>query len=101
MWTQEHHRKYKVERSKAKRGYPTDVSDQDWALMEPLLPGLASTGRPRKTDFRAVINALRYVVRSGVEWRMLPNDFPPYQTVYYWFRRFMRHMLLRPFTTWR
>ena len=63
--------------------------------MEPLLPGLASTGRPRKTDFRAVINALRYVVRSGVEWRMLPNDFPPYQTVYYWFRRFMRRMLFK------
>ena len=63
--------------------------------MEPLLPGLAATGRPCTTDFRAVINALRYVVRSGVEWRMLPNDFPPYQTVYYWFRRFMRRMLFK------
>ena len=95
MWTQEHQRKHKVERSRAKRGYPTDLSDQEWALMEPLLPGLAATGRPRTTDFRAVINALRYVVRSGVEWRMLPNDFPPYQTVYYWFRRFMRRMLFK------
>ena len=42
-----------------------------------------------------MINALRYMVRSGCEWRMLPNDFPPYQTVYYWFRRLMRCMLFR------
>ena len=62
--------------------------------MEPL-PGLASTGRPRSTDFRAVINALRYLVRSGVEWRMLPNDFPQYRTVYYWFRRFMRRTMFK------
>lgn len=67
MWTQEHERKYKVERSKARRGYPTDVSDQEWALMEPLLPGKAGTGRPRKTEFRAVINSLRYSARTGCE----------------------------------
>jgi transposase len=42
-----------------------------------------------------VINALRYLVRSGCEWRMLPNDFPPYQTVYYWFRRLVRRFLFR------
>jgi putative transposase len=95
MWTQENQRKHKVERSRAKRGYPTDVSAQEWALMAPLFPGAERTGRPRKTDFRAVINALRYLVRTGCEWRMLRNDFPPYQTVYYWFRRLMRRMLFR------
>lgn len=95
MWTQEHQRNHKVERTRAKRGYPTDVSDQEWALMEPLFPLAERTGRPRKIDFRAVINALRYLVRTGCEWRMLPNDFPPYQTVYYWFRRLMRRMLFR------
>ncbi len=95
MWTQENQRKHKVERSKARHGYPTDVSDQEWALMEPLLPGAARTGRPRKTELRSVINALRYLVRTGCEWRMLPNDFPPYQTVYYWFRRLMRRMLFK------
>jgi transposase len=42
-----------------------------------------------------VINVLRYLIRSGCEWRMLPNDFPPYQTVYYWFRRLMRRFLFR------
>jgi putative transposase len=63
--TQEHQRKYKVERSKARRGYPTDVGEQEWALMEPLLPDKTPTGRPRKTELRAVINALRYLARTG------------------------------------
>ena len=71
------------------------MSDQEWALIEPLLPGKAATGRPRKTEFRSVINALRYLARTGCEWRMLPNDFPAYQTVYYWFRRLMRRMLFK------
>ena len=60
--------------------------------MEPLAE---RTCRPRMIDFRAVINALRYLVRTGCEWRMLSNDFPPYQTVYYWFRRRMRRMLFK------
>lgn len=64
-------------------------------MIAPLLPGRAKTGRPRQTDLRIVINALRYVVRSGCEWRLLPNDFPPWQTVYYWFRRLMRRLLFQ------
>ena len=95
MWTEANRRNHKQDRTRQKRGYPTDVSDQEWQLIEPLLPNAGKTGRPRKTDLRSVINALRYLVRSGVEWRMLPNDFPPYQTVYYWFRRFMRRMLFK------
>ena len=95
MWTQQNRARHTGERTRAKRGYPSDLSDDEWRLIEPLLPGCARTGRPRTTDLRAVINALRYVVRSGCEWRMLPNDFPPYQTVYYWFRRLMRRMLFR------
>lgn len=78
MWAQDNRDRPKQERSRAKRSYPTDVSDQEWRLIEPLLPGAERTGRPRKTDFRAVFNALRYLVRTGCEWRMLPNDFPPY-----------------------
>lgn len=95
MWTEENRSRNKQVKAAGKRGYPTDVSDGEWRLIEPLLPRQAKTGRPRKTDLRAVINALRYLVRSGCEWRMLPNDFPPYQTVYYWFRRLMRRMLFR------
>jgi putative transposase len=95
MWTQEQRRKQRVVRTGARQGYPTDVKDEEWRLIAPLLPGVARTGRPRKTDLRAVINALRYMVRAGCEWRMLPNDFPPWETVYYWFRRLMRRMLFK------
>lgn len=95
MWTQEQQRKQRVVRPRARHGYPTDLKDTEWQLIAPLLPGAARTGRPRQTDLRAVINALRYLVRSGCEWRMLPNDFPPWQTVYYWFRRFMRRLLFK------
>ena len=95
MWTAEQRARHKVRVPKERKGYPTDVSDQEWKLIEPLLPGAARTGRPRRTELRRVINALRYLVRSGCEWRMLPNDFPPYQTVYYWFRRLIRRFLFR------
>jgi putative transposase len=95
MWTPEQRRQQAVVRTKARRGYPTDVQDEEWRLIEPLLPRAAGTGRPRRTDLRAVINALRYMVRAGCEWRMLPNDFPPWETVYYWFRRLMRRMLFK------
>jgi transposase len=95
MWAAEQRARHKVAARKERRGYPTDISDKEWKLVEPLLPGAARTGRPRKTELRQVINALRYLVRSGCEWRMLPNDFPPYQTVYYWFRRLTRRFLFR------
>lgn len=64
-------------------------------MIAPLLPGTARTGRPRRTDLRAVNNALRYMVRTGCESRMLPNDFALWQTVYYWFRGLMRRMMFR------
>lgn len=67
MWTQEHERQPKVERYRAKRGYPTDVGDWEWSLMEPLLPLAERTGRPRMINFGSVINALRYLGRTGCE----------------------------------
>jgi putative transposase len=94
MWTPETRQQYEAKGPQKKR-YPTDLSDEEWAHIAPLLPAVARTGRPRKVDFREVINAVRYLVRTGCEWRMLPHDFPPYATVYYWFRRFMRRMLFR------
>jgi putative transposase len=75
--------------------YPSDVTDEEWALIAPLLPGEARTGRRREIDLREVINALRYLVRAGVGWRMLPKDFPPWQTVYWWFRRLLRRFLFQ------
>jgi transposase len=67
MWTAEQRARHKTTRPKERRGYPTDISDKEWRLVEPLLPRAARTGRPRKTPLREVINALHYLVRSGCE----------------------------------
>lgn len=66
-------------------GYPSDVSDVEWEVIVPLLPAAKTGGRPRTTCLRDVVNAIFYVNRGGVAWRMLPKDFPPYQTVYRYF----------------
>lgn len=58
MWTAEQRTRHKVRAPKERKGYPTDISDQEWKLIEPLLPGAARTGRPRKTELRQVINGL-------------------------------------------
>ena len=79
---------------KTKR-YPTDLTDEEWSRIETFLPRPAATGRPRDVDLREVLNAVRYLVRTGCGWRMLPKDFPPWQTVYWWFRRFVRRLLFR------
>jgi len=79
---------------KAKR-YPTDLTDEGWVQIAPLLPPPARTGRRRAVDLREVLNALRYLVRTGCGWRLLPKDFPVWQTVYWWFRRFVEMMLFR------
>ena len=67
-------------------GYPSDVSDAEWNVISSLLPDAKPGGRPRTTSLRDVVNAIFYVNRSGGAWRMLPKDFPPYQTVYRYFR---------------
>ena len=69
-----------------RKPYPTDLTDEQWAIIEPLIPPCKPGGRDRKTDMREVVNALRYLVRGGVAWRLLPHDFPPQGTVwwYYW-----------------
>ena len=79
---------------KTKR-YPSDLTDEEWVALEVFLPQPATRGRKRTTELREVVNALRYMVRSGCEWRMLPIHFPPWQTVYWWFRRFVRLLLFR------
>ena len=71
----------------AKRRYPTDLTDRQWALIEPLLPEPSSNpGRPAKHSKREIVNAILYHVRAGGSWRMLPKDFPPWETVYGYFR---------------
>jgi putative transposase len=66
--------------------YPSDLSDAQWLRLEPLLPPVRSGGRPRVHPLRAVVDALRYVLRGGIAWRALPHDYPPWQTVYHYFR---------------
>jgi transposase len=71
----------------AKRRYPTDLTDRQWELIEPLLPEPSSNpGRPAKHPKRVIVNAILYHVRAGGSWRMLPKDFPPWETVYGYFR---------------
>lgn len=72
-----------------RKPYPSDVTDQQWALLEPLLPRIRRRprpGRPREVDLREVVNALFYHAREGCTWRALPHDFPPWKTVYNYFQ---------------
>lgn len=71
----------------AHQRYPTDLTDAQWALIRPLLPAAKPGGRPRSVDLREVLNAILYVVRGGVPWRMLPKDLPPWGTAHYYYRR--------------
>jgi transposase len=83
----------KIEK-KTKR-YLADLTDEEGARIEPFLPGAAKSGRPARTDLREVLNAIRYLARSGGGWRMLLKDFQPWPTVYWWFRRFVRRFLFQ------
>lgn len=65
--------------------YQTDLSDAEWAVIEPHLPPVHRTGRPRSWPMREIINAIFYVMRAGCPWRLLPSDLPPWGTVYRWF----------------
>jgi putative transposase len=68
-----------------RRAYPTDLTDAQWALLEPWLSARAWTGRPRTVDLREVVNAVFYLLRTGCQWRQLPHDFPPWCTVRYYY----------------
>ena len=70
----------------SRKGYPSDLTDAQWQLIQPLLPAAKPGGRPRKHDLRAIVNALFYVNREGCTWRALPHDFPPWRTVYDYFK---------------
>ena len=70
----------------SRKPYPSDLTDAQWQLLEPLLPAAKPGGRPRKTDLRAVLDALFYLNREGCSWRALPHDFPPWRTVYDYFK---------------
>ena len=77
-------------RKRGRRAYDTDLTDGQWALIAPLIPEAEPGGRPRKAPTRELVNAILYFLRAGMAWRLLPHDFPPWQTVYYYLRRWQR-----------
>lgn len=78
MWTSENRGSYE---RKGLR-YPSDLTDEEWGLVEPLVPPAKRGGRRRKVNVREVLNAIFYVLSTGCQWRALPKDFPPRTTVY-------------------
>ena len=69
-----------------RRSYSTDLSDDEWKILEPLVPNAKPGGRPRAHETRELLNAIFYVLRGGCAWRLLPHDFLPWQTAYHYFR---------------
>lgn len=70
--------------------YPSDLTDEQWQLIEPHLPPAKFGGRPRTVEMRTMINGMLYLSRSGCSWRMLPRDFGPWPTVHHYYRQFRR-----------
>ena len=77
MWTKITRPKYE----RAGQRYASDLTDAEWALIEPYMPAVKPLGRPRETDLRAVLDGILYIARTGCQWRILPKDFPPFTTV--------------------
>ena len=69
-----------------RKAYQSDLSDAEWSCLEPHLPVPEATGRPKLHSVREILDAIFYVVRGGCAWRLLPHDFPPWKTVYHYFR---------------
>jgi putative transposase len=69
-----------------RKAYNSDLTDAEWRLLAPLLPSASPGGRPRKHNMREVLDAIFYISRGGCVWRLLPHEFPPWQTVYHYFR---------------
>jgi putative transposase len=70
-----------------KQSYPTDLTDRQWDCISPLVPAARPGGRPRSLNLREVINAILYIVVTGCQWRMLPHDYPKWQSVYAYFKQ--------------
>jgi transposase len=83
MWTPTTRRHH----SRAGLRYGSDLTDAEWTILEPLLPAACRHGRKRAWPMREIVNAICYVLRGGIAWRLLPESFPPWRTVYRWFAR--------------
>lgn len=67
--------------------YPSDLTDEEWAVIEPLTPGPSKLGRPPRYSKRRVLDAIFYLARSGIAWRMMPKDLPPWRICYHYFSK--------------
>lgn len=79
-----------MEETQTRKAYPSDLTDEEWQLIEPLVPAPKSGGRPAKIRRREIINALFYLSRNGVVWRALPHDLPNWSTVYQYYSRWYK-----------
>lgn len=75
--------------------YPTDLTDSQWRILEPLIPPAKPGGRPREQDMREILNGMFYLLRTGCAWRMLPHDLPRWGTVYHYFREWTKDGTLK------
>jgi putative transposase len=78
-----------VEADMKRKRYPTDLTDAEWTILDPLIPSSKPGGRPRKVDMREIMNAIFYVLRGGIAWRMMPHDLPACKSAYHYFRLWM------------
>lgn len=83
MWTNENRGRY--DRSKLR--YPSDLTDEEWALIGPLIPPAKRGGNKRTVDERSVVNGVMYILSTGCQWAQLPKDLPPRSTVHDYFKR--------------
>src|SRR5690606_37619095 len=67
--------------------YPSDLTDEEWSVIAPLMPGPSKLGRPPRHDKRRLLDAIFYLVRSGIAWRMMPKDLPPWRICYHYFSK--------------
>jgi putative transposase len=79
--------------------YSTDLTNREWAVLAPLLPPAKPGGRPRSANLRRILDAIFYVLRSGCQWRLLPREFPPWSTVYDYFRKWRNAGVWEQFNT--
>src|SRR5262245_61757036 len=73
----------------SRKAYPTDVSDEEWEFVAPYLSLLSEDAPQRRHEWREVFNGLRFIVRSGLQWRLMPHDLPPWWVVYQQTRRWL------------
>ena len=86
----EKHRYKKRHRRPDKPGYQSNLTNEEWEIIRDYIPEAKAGGCPRKHSKRRLLEGILYILRAGCQWRMLPKDFPPWQTVYYYFLRWGR-----------